>query len=298
MAASSSASDPARPRSPLRRFLEARGTLAGIDVPHLDASMRTRDGVDLAAAYLPRLGGGSDADPGAAILLVHGFGASGRKPAYARLAAALATDAPVLALDLRGHGRSGGVCTLGDREVLDVEAAVGWLAGSGHRSVVAIGASMGATAVLGAAASGVAFAGVVTISGPAMFREVVPPGPLRQLQQVWHSPVRRAALRAGLRIRLAAPAQWSSPPDPEVAAGRIRTPLLVVHGVDDPYFPVEDARRLAAAAGVASELWIAGPGFGHAEDGFTDAFAAALGSAVSTVLTTGRFPEASPARMF
>jgi len=279
-----------RPRSPLRRFLEARGTLAGIDVPHLDARMRTRDGVDLAAAYIPRRGDRQPAVPDAAILLVHGFGASGRKPSYARLAAALASHAPVLALDLRGHGRSGGVCTLGDREVLDIEAAVGWLAGTGHHTVVAIGASMGATAVLGAAASGVDLAGVVTISGPAMFREVVPPGPLRQLQQVWHSPVGRAALRAGLRIRLAAPAHWSSPPDPDVAAGRLSAPLLVVHGVDDAYFPVEDARRLAAAANGSSVLWIAGPGFGHAEDGFSDAFAAALGTAVSTVLVTGRFP--------
>ncbi|MEX2548856.1 MAG: alpha/beta fold hydrolase [Nitriliruptoraceae bacterium] len=285
-------------RSPLRRFLEARGTLGGIDVLHLDARMRTRDGVDLAAAYIPRHGGGSAAASDAAILLVHGFGASGRKPSYARLAAALATYAPVLALDLRGHGHSGGVCTLGDREVLDVEAALGWLAGIGHHTLVAIGASMGASAVLGAAASGIDLAGVVSISGPATFREVVPPGPLRQLQDVWYSPVRRAALRAGLRIRLAAPSRWSFPPDPEVAAGRIRAPLLVIHGVDDAYFPVDDARRLVAAAGGATSLWLAGPGFGHAEDGFSDAFATALGAAVSMVLTTGRFPHTTEPRAF
>ena len=44
------------------------------------------------------------------------------------------------------------------------------------------------------------------------------------------------------------------------------TPLLVVHGDADPYFPLDHPRSLAAAAGPeAAELWIE-PGYGHAEN--------------------------------
>ncbi|MFD4814813.1 alpha/beta hydrolase, partial [Streptomyces sp. NPDC058418] len=41
------------------------------------------------------------------------------------------------------------------------------------------------------------------------------------------------------------------------------TPLLVVHGDRDPYFPLDHPRMLAAAG--AAELWLE-PGMGHAEN--------------------------------
>ena len=230
-------------------------------------------------------------DADAAVLLVHGFGASAAKPAYAALARALSRTAPVLSLDLRGHGASGGACTFGDGEVLDVEAAVAWLAAVGHRRVVAVGASMGGAAVLGAAAAGAPLAGVVTISAPARWRDPAPPGPLRELETLWHSPVRRALLRAGLRTRLAPPSAWSGPQDPVRSAGALRQPLLVVHAVDDAYFPVSDAHALVAATSTSSALWLAPHGSGHAEDAFSSAAVRAVPAAVAQVLATGRFPS-------
>lgn len=41
------------------------------------------------------------------------------------------------------------------------------------------------------------------------------------------------------------------------------TPLLIVHGDRDPYFPVDHPRMLAAAGD--AELWLE-PGMGHAEN--------------------------------
>lgn len=68
-------------------------------------------------------------------------------------------------------------------------------------------------------------------------------------------------------------------------------PLLVVHGEDDHLFPLDGARALHAAAGEPRTLWVEPPGFGHAEDGVTPAFADRLAEAVAAVVQTGRWPE-------
>ena len=44
------------------------------------------------------------------------------------------------------------------------------------------------------------------------------------------------------------------------------TPLLIVHGDKDEFFPVDHAQQLFQAANDPKELWIV-PGFGHAEAG-------------------------------
>ncbi|MET0234757.1 MAG: hypothetical protein ABW224_08990 [Kibdelosporangium sp.] len=46
------------------------------------------------------------------------------------------------------------------------------------------------------------------------------------------------------------------------------TPLLLVRGDGDHYFPAEHATALYRAAGVGTRLWIQ-PGMGHAESGVT-----------------------------
>ncbi|MGC5412405.1 alpha/beta fold hydrolase, partial [Streptomyces sp. DT225] len=56
--------------------------------------------------------------------------------------------APVVTFSFRGHGRSGGFSTVGDREVLDLAAAVAWARSLGHRRVVTVGFSMGGSVVL------------------------------------------------------------------------------------------------------------------------------------------------------
>jgi pimeloyl-ACP methyl ester carboxylesterase len=54
------------------------------------------------------------------------------------------------------------------------------------------------------------------------------------------------------------------------------TPLLIVHGDRDGYFPLDHPRMLAAAAGEQGELWIEG-GMGHAEHAATDELLARIG---------------------
>jgi len=71
-----------------------------------------------------------------------------------------------------------------------------------------------------------------------------------------------------VRLRLAEP--WLTPPPaPVQVVGRIApTPLLLVHGDRDEYFPLEHFRTLAEAAGPSATAWVV-PGFGHAESGAT-----------------------------
>lgn len=271
-------------RGPVRRFAEARGLVGGFDRDHLGVRLRAADGTALAASYLS---GPSDAC--GAVVLAHGFAASRTKPAYVRLAEALSERVHVLTLDLRGHGASAGRSTLGDREHLDVAAAAAWLRAWGQDRIVLVGASMGGTAVLHAASRAVGATGVVTISAPAWFRSPPPPGPMVALDRLWRSPVRRAGLRAALGVRLAGPDAWGPPPHPAEMAASIRVPLLAVHGVDDPYFPVGDAEQLAASSAGPSRVWAEPVGFGHAEDGFGPAFSARLAEVVAEVAGSGRF---------
>lgn len=282
---------PARRRGPVRRYLEARGVLGGHRVPHARTRLTTADGIRLAGSYLPGPSGAQ-----AAVLLLHGFGANRRKPAYARLADGLSEQLPVLALDLRGHGGSAGLSTFGDREALDVAAGVDWLHAFGHERVVLVGLSMGATAALHAAWAGVPVDGVVTVSAPAYFRDRADTPATRRLEALWESPLRRRFVRHVIGISLGGPELWSGPPDPVRMAAEFTVPLLVVHGADDAYFPPSDADALAAARGDGAVVWHEPAGFGHAEDGITAAFVDRLGAAIVEVAATGRFPGRDEAR--
>jgi uncharacterized protein len=273
-----------RRRGALRRYLETRGMLGGHDRPHVTTRLVADDGTRLVGTYLPSRGGPE------AVLVLHGFAANRRKPAYARLADGLAGRRPVLSLDLRGHGGSSGWSTLGDREASDVAAGVRWLQRVGHRRVVVVGSSMGATAAMHATARDVDIAALVVISATSRFRATPETEPMRRLATIWESPSKRQALRLLVGVQLAGPEAWGPPPHPVDLVARSTSPLLAVHGHDDAYFPVTDAVDLARAAGGPSALWLEPPGFGHAEDGLTPEFVARLSEAIDQVLTTGRFP--------
>ena len=274
---------PAR-RGVVRAFLETRGVVGGHRQPHVHVRLAAADGTALVGTWLP--GPTGDAP---AVVLAHGFAAHRRKPAYARLADGLTAHAHVLALDLRGHGHSGGRTTLGDRESLDVAGAVSWLHARGHDRVVLVGASMGATSVLHALARGTRANAAVVVSAPAELEEEPATEAMQRLKRHWESRWSRAGLRFGLGVRVVAPLRWRHPGHPRDFAAAVDVPLLVVHGEDDAYFPVRDAEVLASAAPHAS-LWVEPPGFGHAEDGFTTDLADRLGRAVVAALRDGAFP--------
>lgn len=229
--------------------------------------LRTDDGVSISAMHLP---GRSRA---LAFVVGHGFTGNWRQERVQRIVEALGGEAGAFALDFRGHGRSGGLCTVGELEVLDLATAVRWARSEGYRSVVAVGFSMGASVVVRHAAftagtpDGVDAA--VAVSGPAFWFYKGTPV-MRLVHHLVETRTGRALMRArGIRIASSWP--WPEPMQPVDAARQLsEVPMLVVHGDQDKYFPLEHPRALHRALLEAgnphAELWEI-EGMGHAESG-------------------------------
>ncbi|MET9292096.1 alpha/beta fold hydrolase [Streptomyces sp. NPDC003077] len=253
----------------------ARSCVPSITSGGRRSALLTDDGVRIEAAYEPCATPGAAPAHGLAVVLAHGFTGALERPAVRRAAAVFAQRAAVITFSFRGHGNSGGRSTVGDREVLDLAAAVRWARMLGHRDVATVGFSMGGSVVLRHAALyrrehegriGAHTDMVAAVSAPARWFYRGTPS-MRRLHWVVTRPAGRLVGRVGLRTRIHAE-EWDPVPLSPVAAVPLiaPTPLLVVHGDRDPYFPVDHPRMLMAAADPStSELWLE-RGFGHAEN--------------------------------
>ncbi len=236
----------------------------------MQRTLTTRDGESIAALYVPRSGP-------VCFVLAHGFTGNWREARVQKVITVLAQYGAVIAVDMRGHGRSSGRTSLGDEEVHDVQAGVAWARELGYMRVVLIGFSLGGAVVLRAAA--LAETGeldhrvdaVVSVSAPAFwyYRGT-------RITDLIHTlvlnPIGRQILRLrGTRITTR---EWTEPlpvAPHEAAALLGAVPLLVVHGDVDHYFPLEHPEaitRAATNAGVDVTTWIE-PGFAHAETSIT-----------------------------
>jgi pimeloyl-ACP methyl ester carboxylesterase len=229
--------------------------------------LRTADGVRLSGVVVPATGAAGQRP--VTFVVAHGFTNSTARPDFRRLAAVLRRFGEVRAADFRGHGRSGGRSgTGGDLEVLDVDAAVAAARADGAAGVATVGMSMGGGAVLRHAALGRHHPDAVVGVSAVSRWYVRDTAPMRRVHWLLETTAGRRIGARAVRLRLDEP--WLTPPAaPLEVVGRIApTPLLLVHGDRDGYFPVEHARVLAEAAGPAATTWVV-PGFGHAESGAT-----------------------------
>ncbi len=202
-------------------------------------------------------------------VVAHGFTGGVHRESSMRVAGWLRAFGDVRSLDFRGHGGSGGGTTVGgDGELRDLDAAVRAAREDGADAVVTVGFSMGGGVALRQAALGVHRPdAVVSVSAVARWyvRET---RPMRRVHRLLETASGRLVASRLLGLRLGEP--WAQVPvSPlEAAAGVAPTPLLLVHGDRDEYFPVEHFRALARAAGPAAATLVV-PGFGHAENGVT-----------------------------
>ncbi|MHC3469051.1 alpha/beta hydrolase [Streptomyces sp. 7R007] len=217
-------------------------------------------------------------------VIAHGFTGDADKPHVRRVAKAFAQYGAVVTFSFRGHGASGGRSTVGDREVLDLAAAVAWARELGHARVATVGFSMGGSVVLRHAAlygpqrggrTGAGTDAVVSVSAPARwyYRGTAP---MRKLHWLVTRPEGRLVGRYGFGTRIHH-REWDPVPlSPVEAVPRIApTPLLIVHGDRDGYFPVDHPRMLAEAAGGHADLWI--EPMGHAEHASSDELLSRIG---------------------
>lgn len=258
----------------------ARGRRDAFTLPHVQFWCDTADDVRLAGTLL-----GSPATDDTVVVLVHGFMGYRTKRPWRALAEGLAERTAVATFDLRGHGQSQGACSGGELEVQDVQAVVDLMRARGFKRIVTVGGSLGGIAVLGQAAAARDIDAVVAISTPAFWASSQTKA-VRRATWLFTSPVGRALARGvmGTTISLG----WGNPPPPADVVGKIApVPLLIVHGEDDHFFPASDARALYERAGDPKRLLLL-PAFGHAEDGFTPAFADLLSREIASLLAIPR----------
>ena len=231
------------------------GSMSGAVVKAL--TLVTDDGVPIDTVHLP-------GDQHTVFVLAHGFTLSWQHGAVWKVASRLRQAGGVVSFDFRGHGRSGGLSTLGDREIKDLDVAVRYARELGYQRIAAVGFSMGASVVLRYAGLIGGVDAAVSVSGPGhwYYRGTVP---MRRVHWAVERRLGRVITKAWLKTRIS-PAGWNPVPMPpdEAAALISPIPLLVVHGDKDLYFPVHHGQRLYDAAQEPKELWIE-PGFGHAE---------------------------------
>ncbi|MBI1378327.1 MAG: alpha/beta fold hydrolase [Frankiales bacterium] len=250
--------------------------------PSRTGTVLTADGERISVAHDRAVGPAAADDDRVAFVLAHGFTGGWRRPDVRAIAGRLARAGDVVSYDSRGHGASSGLTTLGDSEVLDLDAAVGWARWLGRARVVTVGFSMGGSVVLRQAALAGARErpeAVVSVSAAGFwFYRGTPP--MRLLHRAVETPLGRGVLRLGFHTRVTdQPWEEPYPLSPSESAAMIAPlPLLVVHGDRDLYFPVEHARSIVTAAaqgarerGVADRTreWIE-PGVGHAESAMSD----------------------------
>ena len=241
---------------------------------------RSRDGLRLAGRWLPAEPGEGDwsPDPHDAILLLHGYSGS-IAPDLVEYGPFLRRTANVLGIDFRGHGDSdAGPSTFGMLEVEDIAGAVAWLGERGIRRVALAGTSMGAMAAITAVA--ILGDGSLTaadadpdptradVEAPrpsivAVVADSAAPEVDLPVANRMRTPARRfiaaRAFDAAARRLGADPRET----EPIRVIGLLEAvPLLLIHGEADTTVPVEDGRRLAAAAGSSTQHWTV-PGADH-----------------------------------
>ncbi len=189
-----------------------------------------------------------------------------------RIASLLAESAGVVSFDFRGHGRSAGSSTVGDREILDLDAAVRWATDLGYPRLATLGFSMGAAVairhagLLGRSAGNGGLTAIAAVSGPARwyYRGTIP---MRRAHWVIERRLGRIVGRLALRTRIAANG-WDPLPEPphEMAARDIADHhYSSCMAMRTRTFRSSTRESLYDAAAQPKELWIE-PGFGHAEN--------------------------------
>jgi pimeloyl-ACP methyl ester carboxylesterase len=211
------------------------------------------DGATLSAWYVSR------GDESPLIILFHGYSAE-KSSLIDEAREFLATGASVMLVDFRGSGGSSeSYTTIGIHEAIDVKGAVDYAQTHlPHRALILYGQSMGAAAILRAGAHhGVEVDGIILESVfDTMLNTVsnrfhtmgVPAFPAAQLLVMW------GGVQFGFNGLTHRPME-------DIVS--LSSPVLFLHGADDPRARLADARRVASQATAPSTFEVF-PGVGHA----------------------------------
>jgi pimeloyl-ACP methyl ester carboxylesterase len=250
--------------------------------PAIALRLRSADGTALAAVRVP-----GPPDAACSIVVAHGFSNWSRSREVHQLVMSLSEWAHVVAVDLRGHGRSGGRSTLGVKEPWDVAAAVSAaLAFAPDTPVVALGISLGGASSLPAAGRGSPVSGVVAVSAPA-WRDLSSPAGVRLAR--WCRTRRGRAVLLALSGTRIDPSAGEPERVGEAVAAIAPRFVVIVHDPEEAVFGPDHAEALFAWAGDPKALWWL-PGGGHGRSMLTPAFIGRLRTELSERLPPGAVP--------
>lgn len=232
-------------------LVPARGEVGTPPEGFEEVPLTTADGVTLAAWYFPP-------ENGAAIVLVHGSGDS-RDNVRAHAEMLAAHGFGVLAIDLRGHGESGGdINRMGWHGTRDVAAAVGYLLAQDDVSAIGgLGLSVGGEILLGALGEVPALSAVASEGAT-----------YRSLDEFHALPEHRSFFNS-LQVRVMSFAVeligGDQPPTPmldSIRAAEDARLLLIAAENEDHEAPYN--KVFAEAAGARAEVWVV-PDAGHTQ---------------------------------
>jgi len=217
-------------------------------------SFDSKDGIPLKAWWLPASG-----TPRGAVIIAHGIDHT-RQVMLPRAAFLVRGDYDVLAVDLRGHGESGGrIVSPGLLEARDILGALRYIRSRGDNEPIAVlGVSYGAVASLIAAAESPGIAAVISDGAFPTGKDVSDDISRHYLHDsranLWVRAVYLASslpgaaratalayyLRSGIYL---GPELLSVIP----SASRIRVPVLMISGEKDWIVPTDKARQILSA---------------------------------------------------
>lgn len=223
---------------PIRVSPRDSAHLERLKIPYKPVTLRTADGLALAAWYTPPRND-------ALILAGHGWGNARLVKIHALLAQ---NGYGVLSWDFRAHGKSQGkVCTVGYREAMDVEAALDYaLARAGVSRVGLWGGSMGGIAGLRTAGRRPEIEAMVLDSVPAdMWAALLKRARVAVIAHIARFVAERAAETKVEDLR---PVYWLRRCQPR--------PCLIIQSTDDERIPAGSYRHFLEAGGEQASLWL------------------------------------------
>lgn len=225
------------------------------EVEHRRFTTVTADGVPIAGVHLDR----SDTD--LLVVYAHGFLSNKNHRVIPRFIEMLSSRFDVIAFDFRGHGESGGTCSFGAAELLDLDSVIKYARGWGYRKIIALGSSMGGATVLRYAGLIGGIDGVATIGAFADARRFSRFQTTMGLHLIFNTALGGpfAAITRGTRV---GHLRIDDEQPIEVVDQIAPTPLLLIHGEWDPLIDPGDAAQLFARAREPKELVIV-PRGGH-----------------------------------
>lgn len=163
------------------------------------------------------------------LILAHGFFNSKQSVLFKNMARALVEGHDVIAMDFRGHGKSGGFFDWTAKECQDLEAVLGY-AQEYYKKIGVIGFSLGAATSIITASKSDRINSLIAVSAPSQFNKIdFQLWKMGIMENIYYNVFQEG--RIGKGIKPGKP--WLKKTKPIDVVGRIKIPILFVQGDHD-----------------------------------------------------------------